>query len=103
MENQYDIMELMNRLKRLFDIPECKGDYERGGTPPELKKKILETASCFLCERKNKILIVHHIVPNGEFEVSNLVPMCISCHYWIHRMLHKFKKYKMVPPFGAMI
>ena len=44
--------------------------------------------TCMVCLR-NKAVLVHHIVPASEnidlfFDLSNLAPLCVSCHRKVH-------------------
>ncbi len=44
---------------------------------------------CMLCQ-KSKTMLVHHIVPASEnmelfFEMSNMAPLCLSCHQKVHK------------------
>ena len=63
-----------------------------------LRQQILERDDhkCFLCRCEDK-LTVHHILyinagyQDFKLEPLNLITLCPSCHYKIHKMCYNFK------------
>jgi len=104
MGNQYNFNLVVERFAYLLNVPKCKDrEYKRQPISDDLRKKIFEKYGnkCFLCGREAKKLILHHIVPDGPSNEKNVVPLCYSCHYFIHRFLYRLYGYRRVPPFGV--
>ena len=42
-------------------------------------------------------LAVHHIIPNGPADLTNLITVCKYCHNAIHALLYASGKWRYVP------
>lgn len=85
-------------LKRLIDnVPE-KDDRVKENFSEDTKEKVLERDGhiCRACGKCDG-LKVHHIIPNGTADMSNLITLCFICHDYVHRQLRR-KGYRYYIP-----
>lgn len=98
----YDLL-----LRLVQDVPM---DLDRKGvkenTPPDVRKLVnqRDNYACQLCGFEGQFgsvyigrdneLNIHHIIPNGEANLDNLVTLCNQCHRIIHLLLYRTKKWR---------
>jgi len=89
--------EIYDKLHRLLDLQSCFDEnYQRKAVIQELRLKIIEDQKelCWLCKCKTTIPMIHHIQPDGESILENLIMLCPLCHQWVHWMLKKYLGYR---------
>ena len=93
-------LDLLLQLTR--DIPDgLDKKQKRKQIPPKMKPIIRErdNNTCKICGlvNSNKITTtfhLHHILPTGEAEPSNLLLLCQHCHNTVHLMLYRMGKWR---------
>ncbi len=65
--------------------------------------------ACKLCGAESRadtngldILQIHHIIPNGDAGLGNLVVLCKYCHQIVHHVLYVTKKWRYVNVLAKM-
>ena len=95
--SQQEILTVLEKIKRLIDLKECKNvNYERGLIDKKLIEEIYEEQKglCWLCKCKTTVPLTHHIQPDGNSNKENLIVLCSLCHKWIHWILKKYLGYR---------
>lgn len=72
-----------------------------------MEVKLRDNNTCQTCGLKSEYgnpafaikgkLAVHHIIPNGKAELSNLITLCKYCHCALHMILYTTGKWRYVP------
>lgn len=95
---------VIKKIRKLLDVPFCKdSNYTREIIPLKLREGVKDyyRQECFLCLTESRRLLVHHIQPDGKTIFKNLVPLCSSCHEFIHIILYRYFRYKKFARRGA--
>lgn len=76
--------------------------------PPKLREKIeiRDNFTCQCCGLEDGYgnthweipgkLNIHHIIPNGEATLENLITLCKYCHNSVHLILYVSKKWRYI-------
>jgi len=97
----YDLL-----VKLVRDVPDnLDWDKEKEKVPKnvDVRVRVRDGNRCRLCGRGGdgeRRLIVHHIIPNGNAEMDNLILLCGRCHAVVHELLAIAGKWKKVGRFG---
>lgn len=95
--------ELFVKLERLLSVNKCvDSNYKRLKVDDSIKKQIIDEqeGKCFLCTCKTTIPLIHHIKPDGDSVIDNLLMICPLCHRWVHWILKKYFGYRgSIEPF----
>lgn len=97
-------------LIRLLDIPEGLDRGKRKGViTQELRAQLTkrDKLTCQICGRVGEYgnpgwgapgkMCLHHIIPNGEASLENVITLCKYCHGAVHLLLYSAGKWRYVP------